>query len=134
MSSSSTYAVVTNSVISIHGQEQYDTFKSVYRKQLLDDAQADDFTMEELRIFNKVMNFIETASPSPEKLKEWQIEFGEVLEQEAIQRQREANEEPSPYDTDNFMMDLSDVATAEPIPALFNLPDRNGKPQLFMPR
>ena len=41
---------------------------------------------------------------------------------------------PSPFDTKNFLMDLTAASTAEPIPALFTLDDHKGNPQTFMPR
>ena len=42
--------------------------------------------------------------------------------------------DPSPYDINNFIMDLSEISNAQPIPALFTLKDHKGKEQLFIPR
>lgn len=42
--------------------------------------------------------------------------------------------DPSPYDINNFIMDLSEISNAQPIPALFTLNDPKGKEDLFIPR
>ena len=41
---------------------------------------------------------------------------------------------PSPFDVHNFIGDLTKVATAEPIPALFTLNNGAGETEMFMPR
>lgn len=41
---------------------------------------------------------------------------------------------PSPFDVHNFLDDLTKVATAEPIPALFTLDNGAGETEMFMPR
>ncbi len=41
---------------------------------------------------------------------------------------------PSPFDVHNFLADLTKVATAEPIPALFTLDNGAGETEMFMPR
>ena len=42
--------------------------------------------------------------------------------------------DPSPYDINNFIMDLSEISNAQPIPALFTLKNHKGTEQLFIPR
>ncbi len=64
----------------------------------------------------------------------WDPWIQRELDKMQAREDKRNGELPSPYDTDNFMMDLTAVATAEPIPALFTLDDYYGNEQMFMPR
>lgn len=64
--------------------------------------------------------------------------FHEWCEREISKMQRREDarrgRRPSPFDVHNFLADLTKVATAEPIPALFTLNNGAGETEMFMPR
>lgn len=93
----------------------------------------DDLEHEERRIHGQVMQYIKHNATEAQIVIWEQTCYNQYYQRSKTTKALEENE-PSPYDLDNFIMDLLPVADAKPIPALFNLPDHKGNPQLFMPR
>lgn len=88
-----------------------------------------DFEPDDLRVFNRIFN---------------QLKFGhrddfELFQRKCFQdyeryRHHKQGDEESPFNINNIINDLTEVATAEPPPALFTLKDHKGKEELFIPR
>lgn len=89
----------------------------------------DDFNPLERQGYRKVLNFVEEQYRSEDSVvvNNWLMYLKDTWD-------ATVKEQASPFDQQSFIMDLSGVIEAKPTPALFELEDSNGEPQLFMPR
>lgn len=103
------------------------------QEELYNGLEFDDLSSEEKRIHNRVMQYIK-HNASDEEILIWEAASYDQYYKMSQATKATASEPKSPYDIGSFITDLSEVTDAKPVPALFELSDKDGKPQLFMPR